>query len=386
MGNKKVKVLVVDDDLFFREMLPRRLSTKGFVLDTATDGIEALKKLNSDPGIELIISDMEMPRMNGLELLKKIRGDGKEVAFIFLTASDQLSIAIEAMLYGASDYLLKDENLLKTLSISVDNVLEKHQLKKRNRQLLQNLSLKNKQLENSNKQLRDLNDLKNKLLSITAHDLRNPLSSIRGLSEFFLNDAFGPLTEEQKEYIRIINTTSNEMLTLVNDLLDFSIIECGKLEIKSVKSSLIKLVKDRVKLIQLRADYKNIRIIIQFDDIPDFLFDPLKIAQVIDNLLTNAVKFSPVGSGIHVYAGLKDQMAKVSIRDEGPGISEEEQSRLFGEFQRLSAKPTAGEKSTGLGLAIVKKIVDAHRGKLEVESRIGSGSTFSFKLPVQNNF
>lgn len=385
MSVEKLKILVVDDDLFFRKMLPKKLSSKGFIFDTAENGVEALEKLHANPDVELIISDMAMPEMNGLELIKKIRSTGQDVPFIFLTASDQLNTAIEAMTCGASDYLLKDENILRTLSISVDKVLEKHQLKKSNQKLLQDLAAKNKELEKSNKQLLKLNELKNKFLGMAAHDLRSPLASIRGLSEFLLNEIFGSLTEEQKEYINIINKTSDEMLTLVNDLLDVSVIESGNLDIKPLKTSLISLIKDRMKLYRMSAGKKDTRINFIPQDIPDIFFDPSKIAQVIDNLVSNADKFSPPGSAIYIHTGVDKAMVKVSIRDEGPGISEEEQSRLFGEFQRLSARPTAGEKSTGLGLAIVKKIIEAHHGILEVNSRLGVGSTFSFKLPISND-
>jgi two-component system, sensor histidine kinase and response regulator len=370
---------------FFSENAPKKLSSKGFIFDTAENGVEALEKLHANPDVELIISDMTMPEMNGLELIKKIRGTGKDVPFIFLTASDQLHVAIEAMTCGASDYLLKDENILRTLSISVDKVLEKHQLKKNNQQLLQDLAAKNKELEKSNKQLLKLNEIKNKFLGMAAHDLRSPLSSIRGLSEFLLNEIFGSLTEDQKEYINIINKTSNEMLPLVNDLLDVSVIESGNLDIKPSKTSLISLIKDRIKLYRMSAEKKDTRINFIPEDIPEIFFDPSKIAQVIDNLVSNAIKFSPPGSVIYIHADVDNGMVKVSIRDEGPGVSEEEQSRLFGEFQRLSARPTAGEKSTGLGLAIVKKIIDAHQGILEVNSRLGMGSTFSFKLPISND-
>jgi signal transduction histidine kinase len=385
MSVEKLKILVVDDDLFFRKMLPKKLSSKGFIFDTAENGVEALEKLHANPDVELIISDMAMPEMNGLELIKKIRSTGHDVPFIFLTASDQLNTAIEAMTCGASDYLLKDENILRTLSISVDKVLEKHQLKKSNQKLLQDLAVKNKELEKTNKQLLKLNELKNKFLGMAAHDLRSPLASIRGLSEFLLNEIFGSLTEEQKEYINIINKTSDEMLTLVNDLLDVSVIESGNLDIKPLKTSLISLIKDRIKLYRMSAEKKDTRINFIPEDIPDIFFDSSKIAQVIDNLVSNAVKFSPPISAIYIHVGVDKAMVKVSIRDEGPGISEEEQSRLFGEFQRLSARPTAGEKSTGLGLAIVKKIIDAHHGILEVNSRLGVGSTFSFKLPISND-
>ena len=383
MSEKKTKILVVDDDLFFRKMLPKKLGAEKFLFEEAENGTVALDKLYADPDIGLVVSDMEMPEMNGMELIERIRKSGNDVPLIVMTATDQVTVAIEAMKIGANDYLIKDENILRTLSISVDRVLDKHRLKECNRKLLSDLAAKNEELEKSNRELRELNDLKNKFLGIAAHDLRNPLSSIRGLSEFLLNEIFGPLNDEQKEYLGVINTTSNDMLFLVNDLLDVSVIERGRLEIKPAMGALTEMIGSRLKINRMSAEKKNMEIVWEAGDLPELEFDPQRVAQVFDNLFSNAVKFSPPGSKILVALKSDGDMATVSISDQGPGISEEERSRLFGEFQKLSAKPTAGEHSTGLGLAIVKKIVDAHGGALEVESDVGQGSTFSFKLPIR---
>ncbi len=382
---EKIKVLVVDDSLFFRQLLPKRLSSEKFVFEIAKDGLAAWDKIVEHPDIELIISDMEMPGMDGTQLIKRIRSAGIDTPLIIMTASDQVTVAIEAINLGAGDYLLKDENILKMLPISVNKILEKHQLKKRNCQLLLDLATKNRELEKSNRELRSLNELKNKFLGIAAHDLRSPLSSVRGLSELLANGTFGPLNDEQKDYLNIVHHTSNEMLNLVNDLLDVTVIESGKLEVKPVKGSLTNLIESRIKLNRLSADKKTIQIEFGHGELPEIEFDSHRIAQVIDNLISNAVKYSPPGSTIGVFAEVEGNAARVRIRDKGPGISNDEKEHLFGEFQRLSAKPTAGEKSTGLGLAIVKKIIDAHGGTLEVESRVGHGSTFSFEIPVYRN-
>jgi two-component system sensor histidine kinase/response regulator len=130
------------------------------------------------------------------------------------------------------------------------------------------------------------------------------------------------------------------------------------------------------------AEEKEITLHEHLAEIADQRFDPYKIAQVIDNLISNAVKFSPHGSSIHVTVIEEDTVARVSVRDEGPGIPKEDMERIFGDFQRLRTKTTAGEKSTGLGLAIAKRIIDAHRGTLTVESEGLGGTTFSFTLSL----
>ena len=257
-----------------------------------------------------------------------------------------------------------------------------YQIGERFNSMMEMLEAAHMKLDKTNKELAELSLLKNKFLGIAAHDMRNPLSAISGLIEVLLTTAFGPLTDEQKEYLTIINTTSNEMLFLVNNLLDVSVIESGKLELDVQPGSIEKLLLDRIRLSSFIAEKKRIVISYEAEDIPDIPFDSKRIAQVIDNLIGNAIKFSPIGSEIKVKSFRHDKMVSVCISDTGAGIPDEELSKLFNEFQPLSVKPTNNEKSTGLGLSIVKKIIDAHKGIIEVLSQVGVGSTFSFKLPL----
>ncbi|MCP4691251.1 MAG: response regulator, partial [Desulfobacterales bacterium] len=227
-------------------------------------------------------------------------------------------------------------------------------------------------------------NMKNKFLGIVAHDLRNPIASIEGFSDICLSESFGPLSDEYKEYMRILNKTSRNMLSLVNDLLDVSVIESGKFELRLQRESLKKLLSERIRINEILAKRKNIAIHKDFADVPETLFDSSRIAQVIDNLVGNAIKFSPTGANIHVGLTQEGDRANVYVRDEGPGISEEEQAHLFEDFKRSIAMATAGEKSSGLGLAIAKRIIESHKGKLEARGRKGRGATFSFSLPMKD--
>ncbi len=249
-----------------------------------------------------------------------------------------------------------------------------------NNELLRQLVLKYAVAE---RKLTELNQLKNKFLGMAAHDLRNPLSSIRGFSEILLTEEAGPLNEGQKEFIAIINKTSDEMLHMVNDLLDVSVIESGKIDLNLKLYSAQKLLQERIRLQQIIAENKRIQIDIDFDDVPDFSLDTNRIGQVIDNLISNAIKFSPVGSKINISLKQIGDKVQIAVQDKGPGISPEDRKKLFGTFQKLSARPTAGEKSTGLGLAIVKKIVESHGGEVWVESASGAGSIFKFNIPME---
>ncbi|MFC1551600.1 ATP-binding protein [Candidatus Latescibacterota bacterium] len=242
-----------------------------------------------------------------------------------------------------------------------------------------------KKILKQNMDLLELNELKNKFLGMAAHDLRNPLTSIGGFSEIILNDELGPVPDEQREFLQIINKTSEEMLTLVNDLLDVSVIESGKLDLHCINDSINSLIEERIKINQVIADKQHISLHSDLGEIPSFMFDQKKISQVLDNLISNAIKFSPHDLNIYLITKIVNNRVKVSVRDEGPGISKEDQPKLFGTFQRLTAQPTDGEKSTGLGLSIVKKIVEAHGGTVSVESVLGEGATFMFELPLEQS-
>ena len=248
-----------------------------------------------------------------------------------------------------------------------------------NNQLLKELVMNYSLAE---RDLLELNQLKNKFLGIAAHDLRNPLSSIQGFCSILMDESMGELNEEQSECLSIINNASSSMLDLVNELLDVSVIESGKLALKFESSSLNELLENKIRQNAIISQKKNITIHPDLAELPELVFDRNRIGQVVDNLISNAIKFSPFESNIYIELKRDGNTARISVRDEGPGISPGDQAKLFGEFQKLSARPTGEEKSTGLGLAIVKKIIEAHRGTIEVDSRLGEGSTFSFALPL----
>ena len=227
-----------------------------------------------------------------------------------------------------------------------------------------------------------LNEVKNRFLGIAAHDLRNPLSAIRGFSELLKDGDMGVLSDEQHEFISRIYDASNSMLGLVNDLLDVSVIQSGKFNLKVSNTPLDELVKERIVLSAAAAEKKEISIDAELARV-NATVDGEKIKQVVDNYLTNALKFSPKGSSIDVLLEEEEGTARLSIRDEGAGIPPGEISKLFGEFNELSTRPTDGEKSTGLGLSIVKKIIETHGGSVACESKVGRGSIFSFTIPLE---
>lgn len=235
------------------------------------------------------------------------------------------------------------------------------------------------QFAKSERRIAELNELKNHFLGIAAHDLRNPLTTIMGMSKMLLEL---DLDEDKcHKFLESINRASIHMLGLVNDLLDISVIESGQFALAPKPANLARTANDRVELLELIAAQKNIRIETSIDDVPDTRYDADRIGQVIDNLLSNAIKFSAPETVVTLSVRRAGDGVEIAVADQGPGIPEDERDRLFGTFEKLSAKPTGGERSTGLGLSIVKKIVEAHEGTITIDSTVGKGSTFTVSLP-----
>jgi signal transduction histidine kinase len=230
-----------------------------------------------------------------------------------------------------------------------------------------------------NEELKSLNEEKDRYLGIAAHDLRNPLSSTRGLAEIMLETQVD--AEQQRDFLDTIRRTSDEMLGLVNDLLDTSVIESGKLDLRRADLDVSKLLGQRLRHLEPPARKKQITLKVDAAQALHASVDAARFSQVVDNLITNAIKFSPPGATVTVALRPAAGGFAFSVQDQGPGIAEEDRKLLFRSFQKLSARPTGGEKSTGLGLAIVKKIVDVHGGQIDVDGAPGEGARFTVTMP-----
>jgi signal transduction histidine kinase len=269
------------------------------------------------------------------------------------------------------------------LAIGEANSLDLELLRKNLLELNQELNNLSRELQKKNAELKKLGDLKNQFLGIAAHDLRNPLGIIMGYSSYLLEESEGHCSEDQIMMLKSILDSSEFMLSLLNNLLDISAIESGKLTLDLVKSNLVTVVKKNIGLNNVLASKKNILIHFDcFEKIPDIMFDVFKIEQVLNNLISNAIKYSQPGTKVNISIFLSGNNVTVAVADHGPGIPEIELEKLFKPFEKTSVKSTAGEKSTGLGLSIVRKLIIGHHGKIWVESKVGMGSTFYFSLPL----
>lgn len=242
------------------------------------------------------------------------------------------------------------------------------------------LNNKTRELMKVNKELEKLNNLKNQLLGMAAHDLRTPIGAIRSYSEFLLEETSQKLDVEHVHFLITIKSLSDFMLRLLNDLLDVSIIESGKITIEPRKTDVVSLIKESIEILEIFADRKSIKIVFSPPThLTDAYVDPIRIRQVIDNLLNNAIKFSPPKSTVFITLTEHDEdRLKISIADEGKGIALEDMDKLFKPFAQTSTETTGGERKTGLGLSIAKKIIDAHGGKIFAKNRGNGGAEFYF--------
>jgi len=240
------------------------------------------------------------------------------------------------------------------------------------------------ELRIENARLASVSKIKSEFLANMSHELRTPLNSILGFSELLKLNYHGELNEKQGEYVDYIHTSGKFLLSLINDILDLSKVEAGKIELVIEKISLSETVNETLNLVKEKAIEHNIILEVELDPETDFIeADKMRVKQILFNLLGNAVKFSKEDGGtVTVTARKAGSMAQVSVSDTGIGIREEDMGKLFKEFQQLDSGLSRKYEGTGLGLAISKKLVELHGGTITAGSKYGEGSTFTFSLPI----
>ncbi len=243
------------------------------------------------------------------------------------------------------------------------------------------IRLKNVELAEMNKELKRLNDEKNIFLGIAAHDLKNPISGILGLAKK-IRDGFDNLNKDDvTEHTTEIEKASEKMLKLIKDVLDITSIETGRRNFQFEDFDPSVLAQRVVFDYRQRSEAKQIQIIYLHDEKLKINNDKSALRQILDNLISNAVKFSPYGKNIYVNVIGAGSRIRFEIKDEGPGLTDDDKARLFEKFTRLSAQPTAGENSSGLGLSIAKNLADALGGKIFFQSTPGDGALFAVEFP-----
>jgi len=232
-------------------------------------------------------------------------------------------------------------------------------------------------------QLKELNRLKSEFISIAAHELRTPLTALKAHVEIFIKGQHGSLGERQKRALEIIDRSVNRLTNFVNDLVDLTRLEKGELKLEKKPVELDKILAEVTQeaLPVLKESNLNLSVNIP-KNLPMIIGDSQRLYQVFGNLVNNAIKFTPDGGKISILARQRDEMIEVSVSDNGLGISPDELPKLFTPFYQIKEAPIRGFKGVGLGLVIAKKIVEDHKGKIEVSSAPGKGSTFTCMFPI----
>ncbi|MEO0508922.1 MAG: response regulator [Verrucomicrobiota bacterium] len=371
IGIDGARILVVDDDEIIRKLLRRVLERSGFVVDEAHSGEDALVCIEANLP-DLILLDVVMDGIDGFITCRKIKGSKgmDEVPIVFVTGRSDTGSIVEGLDAGGSDYITKPINRHEALA-RIRNHLKMRSLMRMQGEFIAGL--------------KRANTAKNRVIGVASHDLRNPIASIRGLSEFLVES--GPLTDDQREIATTIQATSDSMLQLVDELLDLSVIESGEERSEFEPCSIYEIVSSSLNIYQFAANKKSIHLKLDEEgDTPDLLLlDKMQFRRLIDNLLSNAVKYSPIETSVDVLLKVEESILNLVVQDEGPGVPENEMHKLFTDFGKTSVKPTGSETSTGLGLSICKKIAETHRGSIRAENRTDrSGMRFILELDTSS--
>ncbi|RKX99702.1 hypothetical protein DRP77_12830 [Candidatus Poribacteria bacterium] len=230
---------------------------------------------------------------------------------------------------------------------------------------------------------KEIDRMKSDFVSLVSHELRTPLTAIQLGVSLVLDGKAGPINEKQRSSLEKVDRQVKRLTDLINDLLDLSRIESGRIQMKREPISLVDIAVSRLEEMKPQADSKGVKLDLEVEgEIPMTVGDEARIGQVITNLLSNALKFTPQGGQVKVRLSRQGDMILTEVIDTGPGIPEEERERIFDKFYQLSDFKTRSQGGSGLGLSIAKGIVEAHGGRIWVESEVGVGSNFKFLLPI----
>lgn len=376
-------ILVVDDNEINRDLLSRRLERQGYTVAVANSGRRALEMLIAEK-FDLVLLDIVMPEMNGYQVLEHLKADEqlRHIPVIMLSSLDDLDSIVRCIEIGAEDYLSKPFNPV-LLRARIDASLEKKRLRDHEVYLFE-------RLQENYKRLQELEALRDSLTQMIIHDLRTPLTSITtGLQTITL---MGELSEMQSEMLNMAIQGGQTLLGMINDLLDISKMEDGSLRLEYSDVAPADVINHAVQQVALLARDKSLMLTTRIaSDLPLLPADEDKLRRILVNLLGNAVKFTPAGGTITISACLQPpdhpttqpSFVLFSVADTGEGIPREAFERIFEKFGQVETRKSGRKMSTGLGLTFCKMAVEAHGGRIWVESELGKGSVFSFVIPCE---
>jgi signal transduction histidine kinase len=398
MDTEPLRILLVDDDAVDRMAVRRALKQSLLTIDTITEtehGDGAIERFGSE-GFHCAFLDYRLPDMNGLELIHQLRQQDVHVPLIVLTGQGDEETAVEFMKAGASDYLVKSRINPDLLTQCIRNALRVYQaeqavqaaqaqLQATNtllRQQNQALEEHRRQIQRQNVELMRASRLKSEFLATLSHELRTPLNAIIGFSQLLTRRQSSRWSNKQVEMVRRIHSNGKNLLTLLNEILDFSKLDAGRLELKPRPMDAAALAQTTVAEMRSLAEQKGLALTLQID-LADAQVtnDPTRLRQVITNLISNAIKFTEAGCvKVTLQANGNTQLA-LAVSDTGIGIAPEELESIFEAFRQVDQTHTRRHTGTGLGLAIVDSLVSLMGGTIAVDSQKQRGTTFRVAIP-----
>ena len=395
------KIFIVDDEKDVHQLT--RFVLEDYIFQnkpleflSAYSASEARELISKHSNIAVIFLDVVMETNDaGLKLIEYIRQHNKFARIILRTGQPGYAPEKQVILkYDINDYKnkteLTDQKLFTVITSSLRAysdimTIELYRQSLETKVAERTLELKNKNevLLGLNQELINLNQEKNEFLGIAAHDLKNPLSAIQSLANL-MRMAINDFPQDKiVEFAAMIENSAQRLFALIQNLLDVNAIESGSTHISLATYDILPFFQTVIQNYLKPAEDKNIEIKFNFiEESHPILADENAIFQVLDNLVSNAVKYSPHGKSIYLSLSKTDSKVICEIRDEGPGLNEKDLSKLFGKFARLTPRPTGDEHSTGLGLFIVKKLVEVMKGNVWCESKLGKGTIFVAEFPL----
>jgi two-component system sensor histidine kinase EvgS len=371
---KPLQVLMVEDSENDALLLLRELKRSGYApayerVFTAASLNAALAKQSWD----IIISDFVMPQFSGLEALKMIRGKGFDVPIIIMSGKISDETAVMAMKAGASDYIMKDN--LARLGPAIERELYESALRVES----EKASAAFREREDELRSLKKVNQLKDEFIGLVSHELRTPLTVILGALSIVMTEEDKLSRREVKQLIGDAYSEAENLSEILANLLELARAQANRLQINEEPVNIKETIDTVLKKMQPQTVFHRLNI--NCDDSITVNADRVRLQRILHNLLDNAMKYSAPGTEIKLFVRQDQNDILIGIKDKGIGISPEQLGKLFEPFQRLEPQNNKAT-GTGLGLVVCRRLVEAHKGRMWVESQPGEGSTFDFTLPM----